>query len=91
MARSIILNINGVPTKCKDLDWDTLEDRWIVIKLEDGTICKLKMVPTQIIRVGDTLNDLGIPQYQVLSQNIFVPLIPVKDALDHDDIEATRV
>lgn len=54
----------------EELDFKTLKEDWNIYEAEDGSIVKVKVVATKIIRIAEKDRITGAPGYMVISQNV---------------------
>lgn len=59
----------------EDVEFEPLAERWNEYRLSDGTLLKMKLVVTRIIRI-DKYNDQGEPIYLVNSNNVLTASVP---------------
>lgn len=52
------------------MQFTAIEDPWILYKVSDGTVLKLKVVVSDIIKLPGTDPITGFPQYMIRSSNI---------------------
>lgn len=53
-------------------------ESWNEYLLEDGTVLRVKLVATEIMRVDDAYNGDGDPVYLIKSQNVVASSVPEK-------------
>ena len=61
--------LDGKPAEGRRVDFKPVEEPWTKYKLPDGTIIRLKLVVTEVVRLREDLPD-GEPHYVVKSSNI---------------------
>ena len=65
--------LNGVEMKGDAVEFEMLEEPWAKYQLPDGTILRLKLVVTDVIRLPGAARD---QQYAVRSGNIMAVDVP---------------
>lgn len=69
---------NGKTVSAKDVDFETVDEKWNEYKLKDGTTLRVKLTVTKVIRADDWDPNTGDPMYIVSSSNIVRTLVPEK-------------
>lgn len=64
------LNIGGQKVDAEKMDFNTLSDAWSSIRLEDGTVIKIKVVASEVYRIPGVDPLTGAPQFLVKSSNV---------------------
>ena len=64
------LNIGGKRVDAEKMDFNTLSDAWSSIRLEDGTVIKIKVVASEVYRLPGVDSLTGAPQFLVKSSNV---------------------
>ena len=64
------LNFGGKIVDAEKMDFSTLSDAWSSIRLEDGTVVKIKVVPSEVYRLPGVDSLTGAPQFLVKSSNV---------------------
>lgn len=59
----------------EEVEFEPLTERWNEYRLSDGTLLKMKLVVTRIIRI-DKYNEQGEPIYLVNSNNVLTASVP---------------
>lgn len=59
----------------EEVDFEPLAERWNEYRLSDGTLLKMKLAITKIIRL-EKYNDVGEPIYLVSSNNLLSVSVP---------------
>ena len=54
----------------ENLEFSTEKEEWNRYKLQDGTIIEIKIIPTMILKNLDVVDEFGVYDYIVKSQNI---------------------
>ena len=64
------LNIGGKMVDAEKMDFNTLCDAWSSIRLENGTVIKIKVVPSEVYQLPGVDSLTGAPQFLVKSSNV---------------------
>ena len=67
---TVKLNLGGKTVDAEKMDFSTLDDAWSVIRLEDGTVIKIKVVPAEVYKLPGVDPLTGAPQFLVKSSNV---------------------
>jgi len=74
---------DGRRIKCEDIDFEVENEPWVIYKLNDGTVLKIKVVVGKISRgidptTGDILRNpaTGEPYYNVLHNLLILAEVP---------------
>ncbi len=59
----------------EEVDFEPLAERWNEYRLSDGSLLKMKLVVTKVIRL-DKWNDQGEPIYLISSNNVISASVP---------------
>ena len=73
--------LNGVEMKGEDVPFTMEEEPWAKYRLPDGTVLRLKIVMTDVIRLS--AESTGEPQYAVRSGNIMAVDAPPEEPEVH--------
>ena len=69
------INYGGQPVDSEEVEFEPLAERWNEYRLSDGTLLKMKLVVTRVIRL-DVYNEQGEPIYLVNSNNVLSATVP---------------
>ena len=64
------LNVGGKRVDAEKMDFNTLCDTWSSIRLEDGTVIKIKVVTSEVYKLPGVDSLTGAPQFLVKSSNV---------------------
>ena len=64
------LNVGGKVVDAEKMDFSTLCDAWSSIRLEDGTVVKIKVVPSEVYQLPGVDSLTGAHQFLVKSSNV---------------------
>ena len=67
---TVKLTLDDKTVDAEKMDFKTLDDAWSVIRLEDGTVIKIKVVPSQVYKLPGVDQLTGVPQFVVKSSNV---------------------
>ena len=67
---TVQLTIGGNKVDAEKMDFKTLDDAWSVIRLEDGTVIKIKVVPSEVYKLPAVDELTGVPMFVVKSSNV---------------------
>ncbi len=70
MANKVKINFGGEEVEATPLDINQTNEYWNQYLLDDGTVIKMKLVATKILRVENKFDNEGNPVYIVQSTNI---------------------
>jgi len=75
MPRKVKMNWRGKPVEGEEIDFEPLAEKWNEYRLSDGSLVKLKLVISRIVRLGE-YNEQGEPIYVISSQNVVSTTVP---------------
>ena len=64
------LNVDGKSVDAEKMDFNTLCDAWSSIRLEDGTVIKIKVVASEVYKLPGVDSMTGASQFLVKSTNV---------------------
>ena len=67
---TVKLNLGGKMVDAEKMDFNTLGDAWSAIRLEDGTVIKIKVVAAEVYKLPGVDPLTGVPQFVVKSSNV---------------------
>ncbi len=67
---------DGQDMSATELTFNPSVENWAEVMVEDGTVIRLKLVVTGILKIDDAYDDEGNPVYRVKSQNIMAVSAP---------------
>ena len=70
MAKKVRMNINNQIVEAESMEFQPLDEQWSRYRLEDGTIVKIKTVPSDIFKLPQPDPVTGLPQLVVRSGNV---------------------
>ena len=70
MSNKIKLNFSGEEVQATPVDINQASEYWNQYLLDDGSVMKIKLVTTKIMRVDDKYDNEGNPLYFVQSTNV---------------------
>jgi hypothetical protein len=65
--------------KLTEIEFQTRKEDWNEYQLMDGTVIKMKLVVSEILRIEGVYDEEGNPAYRIKSTN--VPVVKSPDAL----------
>lgn len=79
MVRTVkIKTPNGALVEAKSMDFETIEEKWNLYKLSDGTLMRLKTTPLKIYQLEITDPVTGQHQYFIQHDTIVAASEPEK-------------
>lgn len=78
MERSTKIPFEGKIVEGLDMDFKTIIEEWNEYQVTDGSIVRLKVVVTNIVKVPDKYDNVGNPIYVVKSSNVLTVSAPEK-------------
>jgi len=75
MPRKVKIKWRERPVEGEEIDFDPLAEKWNEYRLSDGTLIKLKLVISRIVRIEE-YNEQGEPIYIISSQNVLSATVP---------------
>lgn len=69
---------SGKPMDGTDMPFRTGSEDFNEYLLDDGTVLKIKLVVTRVVRIDDLYDDQGDPVYVAQSTNVIVASVPDK-------------
>lgn len=69
------IQYGGQPVDSEEVEFEPLAERWNEYRLSDGSLLKMKLVVTRVIRL-DLYNEQGEPIYLVNSNNVISASVP---------------
>ena len=78
MGRPIKIEYLGKQVEGEDLEFDSIKEGWDEFKTEDGTIVKVKLYVSNVIRAKDLKTESGEPLYIVKHGTIVTTVVPEK-------------
>ncbi len=76
MATQKIRGPDGKDHEATPVGFQNAREHWNEYLLDDGTILRLKLVATEVLRVDDMRDESGAPLYIVKSTNVLVANAP---------------
>lgn len=70
MANKIKVNFGGEEVEALAIDVNQTNEYWNQYMLDDGTVIKMKLVATKVLRVDNKYDNEGNPLYIIQSTNI---------------------
>ena len=70
MANKIKINFGGEEVEALPVDINQTNEYWNQYLLDDGTVVKMKLVATKVLRVDSKNDNEGNPLYIIQSTNI---------------------
>ena len=67
---TVKLTLGDKTVDAEKMDFKTLDDAWSVIRLEDGTVIKIKVVPSEVYKLPGVDQLTGVPRFAVKSSNV---------------------
>jgi len=64
------INLGGEELQAQPIDINQTEEHWNQYLLDDGTVVKMKLVATKVLRVDEKFDPEGNPLYIIQSTNI---------------------
>ena len=68
--KKIKMNIGGKTVEGESMAFNAREEPWTVLRVEDGSVIKLKPVVSDIFRLPGKDPVTGLPQYMIRSSNV---------------------
>jgi hypothetical protein len=62
--------VQGKTVEAETMSFTPIQEPWSFYKLEDGTVIKLKLVVSNILKLPGTDAVTGLPQFLVRSSNV---------------------
>lgn len=87
MTRKKKVNLNGTIVEGTEIGFRPSGEHWNEYLLDDGTVVRIKLVLTSVVRVDGMYDDNGEPVYLVNSQNVMGVSSP-EDLRRRDDADA---
>jgi hypothetical protein len=78
MERITKVLYKGSTVEGVEMDFKTIKEEWNEYQLNDGSIIRMKLVVTNIVRVPDQYDNVGNPIYVVRSSNVLTVSAPEK-------------
>ena len=76
MSRTTRINFQGKECEAEYVDIGTNSEHWNQYLLEDGTVVKMKLVATDVLRLVGEYDDERNPIYVIKSKNIVSVSVP---------------
>ena len=77
--QEVQIKYNGKDVEGTDLEFETVKEAWNEYRLDDGTILKMKVAVTGVVRLdGETDAATGNPVYFIRSSNLTNVVVPSK-------------
>jgi hypothetical protein len=70
MANKVKINFGGEEVEALPVDVNQSNEHWNQYMLDDGTVIKMKLVATKVMRVDGKYDNEGNPLYVIQSTNI---------------------
>jgi hypothetical protein len=70
MANKVKINFGGEEVEALPIDVNQSNEYWNQYMLDDGTVIKMKLVATKVMRVDSKYDNEGNPLYVIQSTNI---------------------
>ena len=70
MANKVKINFGGEEVEAVPMDINQTNEYWNQYLLDDGTVVKIKLVATKVLRVDNKYDNEGNPLYVIQSTNI---------------------
>jgi len=70
LADKIKINFGGEEVQALPIDINQTSENWNQYLLDDGTLIKMKLVATKVMRIDDKYDAEGNPLYIIQSTNI---------------------
>ncbi|MCX5694781.1 MAG: hypothetical protein NT014_06680 [Candidatus Omnitrophica bacterium] len=70
MANKIKINFGGEEVEALPIDINQTNEYWNQYLLDDGSVIKMKLVATKVLRVDNKFDQEGNPLYIIQSTNI---------------------
>ncbi len=70
MERKKIVDFGRGPTEVTEVGFRTAGEHWNEYLLDDGTVIRVKLIATEILRVDGQYDQRGEPVYVVASTNV---------------------
>lgn len=70
MANKVKINFGGEEVEATPVDVNQTNEYWNQYLLDDGTVIKMKLVATKVLRIDNKYDNEGNPVYFVQSTNI---------------------
>lgn len=70
MANKVKINFGGEEVEALPIDVNQTNEYWNQYMLDDGTVIKMKLVATKVLRVDGKYDNEGNPLYVIQSTNI---------------------
>jgi len=70
MAKKITVKWRGEDAEGEELDYKVIKEDWNVYELEDGSIIKVKLVASNVVKLRDKFDSDGNPLYLLKSTNV---------------------
>ena len=77
MVNKTKINFNGEEVEALPIDINQTNEYWNQYLLDDGTVIKMKLVATKVLRVDNKYDQEGNPLYIIQSTNITSVNAPV--------------
>lgn len=78
MERNTKVPFEGKAAEGLDIDFKTIKEEWNEYQVNDGTIIRMKVVVTNIVKLTDKYDKEGNPIYLVKSSNVLSISAPEK-------------
>ena len=76
MVNKIKINFGGEEVEALPIDINQTSEYWNQYLLDDGTVIKMKLVATKVLRVDNKYDQEGNPLYIIQSTNITSVNVP---------------
>jgi len=70
MSNKVKINFSGEEMEATPVDINQTNEYWNQYLLDDGTVVKIKLVATKVLRVDSKYDNEGNPLYVIQSTNI---------------------
>jgi hypothetical protein len=68
--KKIKMNLGGQTVEAESMNYKSIDEPWSSIRLDDGSIIKLKLVISDVFKLPTPDQLTGLPQYIVRSSNV---------------------
>lgn len=75
MEKKVKVNFQGKLLDGVEMDFKAKEE-WSIVEVSDGTIIRMKPVPTIVVKVVDQYDPAGNPVYTVQTSNVMAVSAP---------------
>lgn len=77
MGRRTTIKMGTEDVGAEELDFETADERWNEYRCADGTLVRVKVVVSKIVRL-DKKDQFGAPVFLVMSSNVVAASAPLK-------------